>query len=110
MNKRYPYDCAAIFSRPLNLENKLVYGTLFSKQRELDRIKIPHWKWWCKDYMSAVDEYIKYLGICDKTSEKKDIDYTLVEYDHSIEKEIKSGETEEDWILSEDLIKRLEPS
>ena len=113
----------------------LVFGTMYNKEREKGRVKKGPWKHF-DTYPEMIDEYVVYLHVvsnflehgnriengcwCLKDSrycyeETKtllrvlgsitDIDYTVMEYDEPIE--IREGETEDDWVISQSLIERV---
>ena len=134
MDKQYPYDCLVIFPRPLRLEGQIVYGTLFSKQREIDKYESRHLDECGTKYLDTIENYIRYLYCCDDyyNSENKirsgiwrtiwghsiiedwvltdsffnseKVEYTLMVKEQPVH--FNEGETSEDWVLSQELIDR----
>ena len=133
-NKKYPYDSVVIFKEPIILPSPgspenvkvKVFGMMYNKEQEKH----------VEAYPEIIDEYVVYLHVvsnflehgntiekgcwCLKDSpycykENKtllrvlgsvtDIGYTVTEYDEPVE--IREGETEGYWILSQALIERV---
>ena len=112
-----------------------VFGTMFNRGHEKERVKKGPWKDY-ETYPEMIDEYVVYLHVlynflshgntienglwCLKDSRYRyeetktllrvlesvtDIDYQVMECDEPIE--IREGETEEDWVISQSLIERV---
>ena len=113
----------------------LVLGTMFNKELEKERMKKGFWENFYT-YPELIDDYVLYLHVVSNFLEHgnriengywclkdnrycygenetllrvigsvTDIDYQVIEGDKPIE--IREGETEEDWILSQTLIERV---
>lgn len=135
MNQNYPYDCLAIFSKPLNIEGHIVYGTLFNKEKEIYIYENRHRENCGIKYLDSLENYIRYLYSCDDyyNSENKikegiwsnqwgdstisnwhlidtffnseKVEYTLIEKEEPIQ--FNENETNDDWVLSQELIDRV---
>ena len=129
------YDCAAIFTEPLYLEGKHVYGILFNKQYLIKVSQQPWNKVRNYTYQKIVDEYMVFLTAYDRFMKNGHFILTdsfwmnkwcddiypdknalrLVgslldinyEVAQDIEIEIKDGETNVDWIISPELVERI---
>ena len=65
MEENFPYNCLAIFPRPLNLDGQMVFGTLFNKQKEIDKYESRYSEKCGIEYLDSIENYIRYLYCCD---------------------------------------------
>ena len=135
MDKQFPYNCLAIFSRPLNLNGQIIYGILFNKQREIDKYERRYLEEGGTKYLNGIEDYLKYLYSCDDyynsenkiktgiwsnqwgdsiisdwvltntSKNSKKVEYTLIEKDVPIQ--FNENETDDDWVISPELIERV---
>ena len=90
------YDCVAVFSTPLYVDNEIVFGTFFDTNQLKKKLKHPWYQDWGYTIQNLIEEYISYLK---RKNEKQnpdlgiDFTYTILFFDHPIiaEKDIYSG-------------------
>lgn len=135
MDKDYPYDCLIVFPRPLRLEGQIVYGMIFSKQKEIDKYENRYREKCGTKYLDTIENYIRYLYCCndyynsenkirsgiwrtiwghsiiedwvltDSFFNSKKVKYSLIEKEEPIP--FNENETDGDWVLSLELIERV---
>ena len=91
------YDCVAVFSTPLYVDNEIVYGIFFDTNILRKKLKHPWYQDWKWTFSDIIKEYVSHLKRKHaKQNPNHEIDnfsHTVLFFDHPIiaEKDIYSG-------------------
>lgn len=82
------YDCVAVFSTPLYVDNEIVYGTFFDTNQLKKKLKHPWYQEWEWSFLDIIEEYVSHLKRKHaKQNPNHEIDnfsHTVLFFDHPI--------------------------